>query len=145
MTAPRASGAPQGAQGPGAASGGGSGSPEPAEGDTALRDQIAEALYRWTLKAAGGRAILPPHEEALRENSRARADAVLPVFAAMLRDAAQAIEDSRGENLDPLATAIASGCRVHDTAPAVFDDARNIAIVAYRHLADRIARPEGAP
>lgn len=46
---------------------------------TSLRDRIAEALYQWTLAAAGGRRLIPPDEAALRENSRARADAVMKV------------------------------------------------------------------
>jgi septal ring factor EnvC (AmiA/AmiB activator) len=59
-----------------------SGAAEPIsdERTTALRDRIAEALYQWTLKAAGGRAILSRHEDDLRENSRARADAVMEVL-----------------------------------------------------------------
>lgn len=55
-----------------------------------LRDRIAEALYQWTLAAAGGRRLIPPDETALRENSLARADAVLAVVEPEIakRDAA---------------------------------------------------------
>lgn len=50
---------------------------EAAAGRTGLRDAIAEALYQWTLKAAGARRLIPPDEASLRENARARADAVM--------------------------------------------------------------------
>lgn len=59
-----------------------------------LRDRIAEALYQWTLKAAAARVLFPPHEDALRENSLARADAVLGVVQPeidRIRKAAQGI------------------------------------------------------
>jgi chromosome segregation ATPase len=51
------------------------------EARTALRDRIAEALYRWTTEqTAGGPArLLTRDETVLWENSLARADAVLPV------------------------------------------------------------------
>lgn len=45
-----------------------------------LRDQIAEALSAWVLKAAGGKPpIMQPDADALRENSLARAGAIMAV------------------------------------------------------------------
>lgn len=58
--------------------------------------------------------------------------------AAAYRAAAEQAQNDSGEGLEPLAEALARDCRVDDVAPAVFDDARNIAFVAYRHLADRL-------
>ena len=57
--------------------------------DAALRDQIAEAIYQWTLDQATSGGTRPPHldphvKENLRLNSLARADAVMPVVAAAL-------------------------------------------------------------
>lgn len=163
MTATRPSGAPDGPEGAGAAPETGPGGATPPQDRTALRERLAEAAAQWAYSYpissnALGRtddgawklariwgeqitriAVMPVMEAWAAEHERRVREQV----AAEQRAAAQAIEDSRGENLDPLATTIASGCRVHDTAPAVFDDARTIAIVAYRHLADRIAGPEG--
>ena len=59
-----------------------------------------------------------------------------------LTDAAKSIADSQGENGDLLAEEIWDHCARHDTAPATFEDPRTIAIVAYVHLAGRIARGE---
>lgn len=64
--------------------------------------------------------------------------------AAEQRAAAEAIETSRGEDFDPLAAAIYDGCERDPEVPAMRDDCRNIAVVAYRHLADRIAQGESA-
>jgi hypothetical protein len=54
------------------------------QGRTALRDQIAEALYRHTMDAAAGgpARLLTRDETVLWENSLARADAVLHVVEA---------------------------------------------------------------
>lgn len=60
--------------------------------------------------------------------------------AAEQRAAAQAIEDSRGENPDPLAEEIWQTCERDPQAPAVRDDPRTIAGIAYRHIAHRIER-----
>lgn len=62
----------------------------PTAGSTAdLRDRIAEALYRWTLDQAGGSnpRLLGRDEKILRENSLARADAVMAVVAPRLHTA----------------------------------------------------------
>jgi hypothetical protein len=49
-----------------------------------LRDRVAEALYQWALHhTTGGRAVLVGDSDlVLRENSRARADAVMAALAA---------------------------------------------------------------
>jgi len=59
--------------------------------------------------------------------------------AAEQRAAAQAIEDSRGENRDLLAEEIWQTCERDPEVPAVREDPRTIAAVAYRHIAYRIA------
>ncbi|WP_242892556.1 hypothetical protein [Actinomadura litoris] len=58
-----------------------------------LRGQIAEALYQWTVAqaAASPFRLLARDERALRENSLARADAILPV----VEDALAAVRASR--------------------------------------------------
>lgn len=58
--------------------------------------------------------------------------------AAELRAAAHAIEDSTGEIHDRLAEEIWGTCERDPEAPAVRDDPRTIAAVAYRHIAYRI-------
>lgn len=91
-----------------------------------LRDRIAEALYQWTLAVAGGRRLIPPDEAILRENSQARADAVLPVVQAEL--------DAACEEIDELATELANERTEHqatiqraEQAEAAEQRARNLA------------------
>ena len=64
-----------------------------------LRDQIAEALYQWTLNAAGASSTSPPLHprilENLRVNSLARADAVMPLVQAAIADRDREIEQLR--------------------------------------------------
>ncbi len=50
-----------------------------------LRDQIAEALTRWSLGVAGATdlsKLMPAHREAIEQNSLARADAVMAIVQA---------------------------------------------------------------
>jgi hypothetical protein len=50
-----------------------------------LRQQLADALYQWTLKAAaGGRPLIPQHEANVRENSAARAEVCAAVVQPVL-------------------------------------------------------------
>jgi hypothetical protein len=62
--------------------------------------------------------------------------------AAEYRAAAQAIEDSDGMNDDPLTDALWAGADKRKLLTVV-DMPTNLAALAYRHLADRIAGPEG--
>jgi hypothetical protein len=63
--------------------------------------------------------------------------------AAEYRAAAQAIEDSDGMNDDPLTDAIWAGAK-EQRALNVIDKPTALAVLAYRHLADRIAQGEPA-
>lgn len=72
-------------------------------------------------------AVVPVIERRVRER-----------VAAELRAAAHAIEDSTGEIHDRLAEEIWGTCERDPEAPAVRDDPRTIAAVAYRHIAYRI-------
>jgi hypothetical protein len=77
------------------------------------------------------RAVIPEIQRRERER-----------IAAEHRATAQAIEDTRGEVDDPLAEEIWQTCERDPEVPAVREDPRTVAIVAYRHLADRLAAGE---
>lgn len=62
----------------------------------ALRERIADALTQWAHTTAGGRPgmLLPHHEAIIRENSLARADAVVDVIRPVLESYEQARADA---------------------------------------------------
>lgn len=67
-----------------------------------LRQQFADALYQWTLKAAaGGRPLIPQHEANVRENSAARAEVCAAVVQPVL-DAKDAEIAQRKGDVDML-------------------------------------------
>jgi hypothetical protein len=63
--------------------------------------------------------------------------------AETLRALAQAIDDSAGNNDDPLADAIWTRCGREDGLPATVDDPRTIAMVAYKVCASLLAGGPG--
>jgi hypothetical protein len=83
------------------------------------------------LRYVAPQRVAPAYERQVRDR-----------LAAEFRDAAQAIEDSAGENPDPLAEKIWQTCERDPEVPAVREDPRTIATVAYRHLAAQLTRSE---
>lgn len=141
MAVSRATGGPCAPQDAGAGSGAGPEAVRPTAAPTAPHE-VPDEMVRTAAEGLMGlevrRVIVNIWPEIERQ--------VRAQVAAEQRAAAQEIETGSGEDLDPLAAAIYDGCERDPEVPAMRDDCRNFAIVAYRHLADRIAQgePDGA-